>query len=349
MLLSEMKSPTTAGLRRRDALIAGAIAMTGCALAPDASAQATPTLGDGEPIGGLRIAQGPVPFPGSWYEAENAGDGLEFRIAPGTLGKVQWLSADFLLDGIHTVAWRLAFHEAGSQRVFRYQFGGLNQCSFRMRMPLEALANNRWRYEREGAWLKPLCSGDRVDPARVDRITFTIDVKAESVARWRMSPIAMSAAEPARLDKLHLPMGALVDELGQSRLHEWPGKTKDAEVCTARLRSQLAAAGKQRWPERFTRWGGWKQRRLTEGTRFFGKHHDGKRWWLHDPDGFAFWSTGLDCVRVDATAAVSGLESALAWAPPREGIFAEAWEDRRGGLNYLAANCIRAFGPKTWR
>ncbi len=349
MPLSELFPPQSAGLRRRDALVAGATLVAGSTWLPSANAQDGPTLGEGKPVGALRITEGPSPFPGVWYEGDSAGDGLEFRIEPGTLAASQWLSADFLLDGIHIVAWRLAFHEADSQRVFRYQFGGLNQCSFRMRMPLEALANNRWRYEREGAWLKPLCSGDRVDPARVDRITFTIDVKADSVARWRMSPIAISAAEPPLLEELHLPKGPLVDELGQSRLHEWSGKTKDVEACTARLREQLKAVTTQQWPQRFTRWGGWKQRRLVEGTRFFGKHHDGKRWWLNDPDGFAFWSTGLDCVRVDTTAAIGGLERALSWVPPREGLFADAWDEGRHGLNYLAANCIRAFGPKTWR
>lgn len=338
-----------APVRRRDVLLAGGLALAGASLPLVGKAQTPPTLGEGKPLGALRIVGGPEPFPGVWYEGASAGDGLEFRVEPGTLANSHWLTADFLLDGIHTVAWRMIFHEAGSQRAFRYAFGGLNQCSFRMRMPLEALANNRWRYEREGAWLKPLCGGDRVDPARVDRITLSIDVKAEEPARWRMSPIAIRTSEPARLDKPHLPKGALVDELGQSRLHSWPGKTKDAEACTARLRSQLAAAPKQTWPSGFTRWGGGKERRLAEGSRFFGKHHDGKRWWLTDPDGYAFWSTGLDCVRVDATAAVDGLETALTWTPPRDGMFADAWEERRSGLNYLAANCIRAFGPKTWR
>ena len=32
-----------------------------------------------------------------------------------------------------------------------------------MRAPLEAVDQNRWRFEREAAWMKPLCGGDRVD------------------------------------------------------------------------------------------------------------------------------------------------------------------------------------------
>jgi hypothetical protein len=146
-----------------------------------------------------------------------------------------------------------------------------------------------------------------------------------------------------------LPSGALLDELGQSRLHDWRGRTLDAEGCSARLRAQRANAESQTWPRHFTRWGGAKTRRLVENTRFFGVHHDGTRWWLHDPDGFPFWSAGLDCVRVDTAAAVAGLEDALSWMPPRAGPFAEAWNLQRNEVSYLAANCIRAFGAKTWR
>jgi len=48
-----------------------------------------------------------------------------------------------------------------------------------------------------------------------------------------------------------------------------------------------------------------------EATGFFKAHHDGKRWWLVAPDGYAFWSSGLDCVRPDTDANIEGLEDAL--------------------------------------
>ena len=69
-----------------------------------------------------------------------------------------------------------------------------------------------------------------------------------------------------------------------------------------------------------------------------------------DPDGCAFWSAGLDCVRVDTNAAYEGLEEALVWLPDREGPYAEVYSKRgeASTINYLAANFIRAFGPKDW-
>jgi len=115
-----------------------------------------------------------------------------------------------------------------------------------------------------------------------------------------------------------------------------------------------SAAPNQKWPEGWSRWGGWKAKRIGKGTGFFRTHHDGKRWWLADPDGYAFWSAGLDCVRVDTTARFDCLETALAWLPDPKGEYRDIFrfvETSRGGgryINYLAANMIRTFGPKEW-
>ena len=49
-------------------------------------------------------------------------------------------------------------------------------------MPLEAVNQNRWRYDREGAWLKPRCGGQRVDLSKVDRMRFEIERMPYSTA-----------------------------------------------------------------------------------------------------------------------------------------------------------------------
>jgi len=56
-----------------------------------------------------------------------------------------------------------------------------------------------------------------------------------------------------------------------------------------------------------------------EATGLFRTYHDGQRWWLVDPDGYKFWSAGMNCVRVDTAAAYDGLESALSWMPDPSG------------------------------
>jgi hypothetical protein len=333
-------------INRRDFIAGGALLLSHC------RRRGTPLKPEAV-LGSLRREEGETPIPGArWLVAEEAGDGLDYRFAPGTLAGARYLVADLLLDGNRLIVFTITLQEGDKGRAFHFRFGGLNQCSLRLRMPLSLVDQNRWGIEREGAFLKPRCSGDRVDLAKVDRLTFKVSRKSPLPARWCMTDLTYSSGEVEKLAQPILPKGPLLDELGQSTLHEWPAKTRTVAELQARLRAQLEAAPKQAWPETFSRWGGWKARRLTKPPGFFRTHFDGKRWWLVDPDGFAFWSAGLDCVRVDTMARYDGLEAALKWLP-ETGEFKDALSIREGRegkfVNYLAANFIRTFGPEAWR
>ncbi len=307
--------------------------------------------------GGARAESGPAPLAGGvWYTAGEVGDGLLYSFPVGALAQARWLTADLLVDGTHLAVFELSLQEGEDGPRFALIFSALNQCSARMRVQTEAVNQNRWRYEREGAWLKPMCAGSRVSLERVDRMAIKVLRKSDSPVRWCITSVVARADEPPLLDELVLPKGPLLDEMGQSAIHDWPGKSRSPEEVSERLRSQAAQAPKQAWPKGFSRWGGWKARRFGK-SGFFRTHRDGKRWWLVDPDGCAFFSAGMDCVRVDTESACRGLSKALAWMPDAEGPY-RAIYDRGPGLehkahhpvmiNYLAANFIRAFGPKEW-
>lgn len=284
-----------------------------------------------------------------WYSGDNVGDGLLYRFPAGLLEGANYLTADILAEGNHLPVFMLTLREGENGPAFRLSHAVLNQCSARMRVPLEAVNQNRWRYDREGAWLKPYCGGDRVDLSKVDRMTIAILRKSDLPIRWCMTSIAATVEAPPLLSDLVLPKGKLLDELGQSIIHEWPAKSRSAEEVTQRLKAQLANAPEKHWPKGFSRWGGWMDKQF-EATGFFRTHNDGKRWWLVDPDGYAFWSAGMDCVRVDTTAAYSGLEQALTWLPDPKGDYKAIYGGRgsQSMINYLAANFIRAFGPDKW-
>jgi hypothetical protein len=306
-------------------------------------------------LGQAELEAGESPIPGAtWYRVQAVGDGLEYRFPAGTLNKGLHLSADLLLDGRYLVTFLLRLHEGEKGPAFMLTFGLLNQCQARLRLALTATDLNRWLYGREAAWLKPLCGGDLVDLARVDRMTITVLRKSEEPDRFCMTAVTASEEESPPLTDPILPHGPLIDRLGQSTLHEWPAKSRSVEEVTARLQRQLAEAPAQAWPRHFSRWGGWLDRSF-EGTGYFRTHHDGRRWWLVDPDGYAFWSAGLDCVRVDAGAAYRGLETAFEWLPEREGPYAAAFEQeieilrQHPLVSFLGVNFIRAFGTDTWR
>jgi hypothetical protein len=299
-------------------------------------------------VGGITVQPEKAPLGGgTWYVAAQAGDGLNYELPRRALAEAKYLTCDLLLDGQELAVFRLILQEGESGRRFDLLFGLLNQCSARLRVPLSATDQGVWQLRREGAWLKPMCWGDAVDPARVDRVTLSVLRKDSGPVRWCQTPLRAVRGTPPRLSQPLLPRGPLLDRLGQSRQRHWPGKTRTAREVTERLRAQLAAASRHRWPVGWSRWGGWKERRF-EGTGFFRTHHDGRRWWLVDPGGHAFWSAGVDCVEMRIASSFVGLELALEWLPPEEGKWTVAVAPRGPGersVCYLTANLVRAFGP----
>ncbi len=303
-------------------------------------------------LGQVRTLERAAVLPeGQWYETEKRGSGFLFRLPVGSLLQARYLTADLLLDGDTTASFTLVFQEGPHGPATHVVFSLLNQCQARVVVPLTVLDLNRWYFGRRGAWLKPRCGGARVDPARVDRVLLKVSRKAEGPVRWCQTPFRLTTRPVAPPKKLVLPKGPLLDRFGQSRIRDWPGKTRSERDLVERLRAQWQRVDQQRWPAHFSRWGGWKQKRLTGPTGFFRTHHDGRRWWLVDPDGYAFWSAGMDCVRPEVTANVEQLTEALEWVPEPNGPFAPAVGIRGGRVvqvEYLIANLIRAFGPDDW-
>ena len=190
-------------LNRRDFI--GVTVMSGSALflAGCAAQEKGLRLSPEELLGDIKREDGVTPIENAtWYVAQNVGDGLSYKLEKGALSEAKYVTVDMLLDGNHMIVFMLDLHEADEGRTFRFRFSGLNQCSLRARLPLTLVDQNRWGIEREGAFLKPRCSGDRVDLEKVDRMTLTIHRKSPSAARWCMTPLSVSAEEVEKLLQL---------------------------------------------------------------------------------------------------------------------------------------------------
>jgi hypothetical protein len=301
-------------------------------------------------LGGLDVGAGTAPLEGgTWYTAHEAGAGLELRFAAGALAGLAFLTFDLLLNTTTIGVFELLLQEGEGGTRFGLHFGALAQCAVRVRMPLEAVGQGRWRLLREGGWLKPLCRYDRVDLRKVDRLVLRVLRKGPAPRVFCLSPVLATTEQPELLERPLLPLGPLVDELGQSTLGDWPTRSRSAGEVVERLRGQLDASDELSQSGR-SRWGGWAARQVGATGRF-RTHHDGARWWLVDPDGHLFWSSGLDCVRSDNAVAYAGLEDALSWMPERGAPYAAVHligEDDVQEVSYLRANLIRAFGPDVW-
>ncbi len=141
----------------------------------------------------------------------------------------------------------------------------------------------------------------------------------------------------------------LVDELGQWIPKSWKGKTPGLDALRAQLTRRLEEA--RQAPDAYavegwSRWGGFLDHKLTEGSGYFATHHDGRRWWMVDPDGYAFISVGPDAIGGEAAGAVDVVRDYLTWLPSRDDpAFAPCWSDKGAAtFNYETANLIRTFG-----
>ncbi|MBN1479983.1 hypothetical protein EH223_18805 [candidate division KSB1 bacterium] len=299
-------------------------------------------------LNNLQQASGDTPIPhATWYAGNTVGDGLFYSIDKGLFAEYAFLTADILLDGVNMCAFLLTLQEGEDGPAFTLNFKLLNQCSARIRANLQWVNQNVWKANREGAWLKPVVGGDRIDLSQVDRMTLTIFRNGEQPVRFCLTSFTATKNESELLKKPILPRGKLIDELGQSTLHTWSAKSVDRAHVTSRLKAQDEES--YPWPDQFSKWGGWMRKKF-DASGFFRKEHDGTRWWLVDPDGYAFWSAGCDCVRVDTSANYKGLKSALTWVPENEPEFAAMFSGRGDAshINYLAGNFIKAFGAGEW-
>jgi hypothetical protein len=160
----------------------------------------------------------------------------------------------------------------------------------------------------------------------------------------------------------------LVDELGQIAGKNWPGKTSNALELRAFLQAaRRDALQHNHFPASFSAYGGWLEKRF-EPTGWFCVRHDGRRWWLADPDGYAFLSNGV-CYgnRMGIYSFIDGMESLCQDLPDKtDPVFKDSYmtaaddpefvkrNGRDAGKNrwmhsFPRANMMRAFGADWWK
>ncbi|HZJ79052.1 MAG TPA: beta-galactosidase [Dysgonamonadaceae bacterium] len=126
-------------------------------------------------------------------------------------------------------------------------------------------------------------------------------------------------------------------KFGQWKLKEWEGKIEDENELVEsnqRLKQSVQSA---KFPVEWSKYGGWKKLKF-ESTGFFRTHHDGRRWWLVDPEGYGFLSVGVDVIGKSAAGPIDGIED----------LFSNLPEDVGSNIDFYQSNMARAFGS-SWQ
>jgi hypothetical protein len=197
--------------------------------------------------------------------------------------------------------------------------------------------------------LKGTISGNRLDPNDIIKVVLRFGpyYAPYFLPEFEIASISITDSIPQPYPPVENP---IIDKLGQRKDKEWKGKLKDEKELITRNLELAHEVENVKMPNDWSRYGGWKEKRFR-ATGFFRTQHDGNRWWLVDPEGYAFLSTGVDCISPGSSGPVNGIEDLFEWLPETDDpTFGEAISINRNrkNMDFYVANLIRVYG-KEWK
>lgn len=297
---------------------------------------------------------------------------MELKGEPARMGGVSWTPEQYLvidmladMDAMTTVDvsfFKEHPQEENEKNVLNYHM--IPTRRVKMAVRLDELSSRRVFLPTLPGTLKGNSNGRPASIAQMNRVEILVHPGYSHYFRsLRLYEIYL-ADELPDMTVIGEPM---VDELGQWIQKGWNTKTHSIKELTDYLHGEhekLRNGG--RYPDGWSRYGGWLEKKF-DATGYFHTHHDGRRWWLVDPDGYAFISNGV-CYgsRMGVHGSVDGMENLFSWLPEKDDPeYRDAWTTadqiaefvKRNGaeagkgrymFNFARANMIRAFGADGW-
>ena len=211
----------------------------------------------------------------------------------------------------HSVAMMLRFFMPGAEKSrLTVRFGLLPNLRTKVCFDLDWLDCGTIYTHRTPGALKLVIHGQRTDIMQVERVELGVEKTFHDV-RVCFEDFYLTNEKPMDFP---LPDKKFVDEFGQWKAKEWPGKIHSIEEMKTAMRANEGSA-EYPFPE-WNVWGGDSTRKLKEGTGYFStqKTADG-RWHLVDPDGCDYFSLGPCGTRPGDMGRVDGMESLCDWLP----------------------------------
>lgn len=270
-----------------------------------------------------------------YFESDNAGRSV-------------WTDFDFVTAEVfhksHDVLVLLFTFRDQENRSITFHLGVLPNVKTVICLPLSHLNGEKLFLDRYPGIMQSVMRGDaHVDRSSINRMTIAT-IPSITDRRIEFAGLSLTRSIPL-FDYDPMPY---INELGQLASKDWIGKMEDPQQMVRKLTEErlLAGVADSRGSE-YGRYGGWKRMEFA-ATGFFRTEHDGSRWWFVDPDGYALFSTGMDCIAPASPMRVSGMEHLTPQLPGSDGLYQEAWSQGGREFSFEIANLIRSFGSQ-WR
>lgn len=202
-----------------------------------------------------------------------------------------------------SVVINFAFWCGGEQPELLIKCGLFPGVKTQIAMPLEYIDGHQLFIPPEGVRMKSLIVGLRANRDEVTRVGLTTEPHFKDVK--------------LKIDSFHLagdysfepqPEIKIVDDLGQWKQRDWPGKTNSINDLAVKLKAELTEA------ESFQGFD-YGEPAEFDATGYFRVEKVGERFCLVTPDGKPFFSSGMDCVRNDEPGRTNGIEQYFDYLP----------------------------------
>ncbi|MGK0281484.1 MAG: hypothetical protein ACI82O_001014 [Patiriisocius sp.] len=276
----------------------------------------------------------------------------KLRTLPSSAWMSYFLESDgFDSPGVNKMFW--SDSNAGGMPDLLVAGGPFPGLKARNTIPLSVLQQGRGMPKTPGSLIQ-FSFGKGLDIQEWNRVALSMISFSKAETTIRFENFQFTDIQPSYpvADK------KLLDAMGQWIPKVWSDKVESVEELNAYLIDEVAKPMPSRNQEKYSQYGGSKHKQFT-ASGFFRVEHDGRRWWLVDPSGFAFYSIGIDILGSGVAGNVEGIEKLHEWIPSKKGRYSDAWEkttlhdiEHPEGrsvdlLNFNTANMIRAFG-KDW-
>lgn len=285
-------------------------------------------------------------------------EGMDYILYNRTADGQEWNLEEAKYFVLHTklleensLCFQLSFYERGDKEPsMRMIFGLLPQVDVQVPISLEILNSQTLFPPRTEGRLKMSIFGKPV------RIKDVEEIRLQTAPGYK--PFKVDIKEMKFTDKYKpypLERKPLIDELGQWVPKNWNEKLSGREESNIFLRELLKEAEEAEHTYEFKNWncyGGYTGLQFQK-TGWFHIEERENRFWMVDPLGNGFISTGLDCINPGESTRTDPVEPWLPELPGKEGEFEECFYNRRKSgydfFNFGISNLIHAFGKEAWR
>jgi hypothetical protein len=137
-----------------------------------------------------------------------------------------------------------------------------------------------------------------VDPARITQLVVFVN-RPKTDHEFEISEVRATGTyvPPTAAMSDASPFFPFIDTFGQYKHRDWPGKVHSLDELKSRRDLEAKELAAHPAPADWNKFGGWTAGPQLKATGFFRTEKRDGKWWLVDPEGRLFFSTGADSVR----------------------------------------------------